>query len=162
MSHYKRFAKIPSLPLALETVLFQLLPKIHDHGGSDQSPILKRTALLFGMLPFCDHRWSSRRSAFALPNRELIAFVPPFVTRAYPPRYLNFSTCCSVMSLTSSAHCFAFLERHDTSVFLVVIFIPLAHKQQITDQVHVEEPVWKMQVVLNRPQTANVWYCSFQ
>jgi len=37
------------------------------------------------------------------------------------PRYLNVSTCCSVFSLTCRIHC---LERHNTPIFLVLMFVP--------------------------------------
>jgi len=40
------------------------------------------------------------------------------------PRYLNFFNCCSVLLLTCSIHCLGFLERLNTPVFLVLIFIP--------------------------------------
>ena len=41
-----------------------------------------------------------------------------------PPQVLNFSACCSVLLLTCSEHWLGFLERHNTSVCLVLIFIP--------------------------------------
>ena len=40
------------------------------------------------------------------------------------PRYLNFSTCCSVLPLTCRIHCLGFLERHNTSIFLNLILVP--------------------------------------
>jgi len=40
------------------------------------------------------------------------------------PKHLNFFTCCRVLSLTRSIHCFGFLERHKTLVISVPIFIP--------------------------------------
>ena len=40
------------------------------------------------------------------------------------PTYLNFSTCCSVLPLICRTHWLGFLERYNTSVFLVLIIIP--------------------------------------
>ena len=46
VSRRELFAKIPSLPLALEIILFKSLPEIHDHRwGSEQRPISKLTVL---------------------------------------------------------------------------------------------------------------------
>ena len=43
------------------------------------------------------------------------SFLPPLVSTT--PRYLNFSTCCSVFPRTCSAQWRGFLDRHNTSVF---------------------------------------------
>jgi len=40
------------------------------------------------------------------------------------PRYLNFSTYRSAIPFTCSMHCIGFLERHNTLIFPVLIFIP--------------------------------------
>jgi len=32
------------------------------------------------------------------------------------PRYLNFSTCCSVLRLTCRIHCLGFIERHSLGI----------------------------------------------
>jgi len=71
-------------------------------------------------LPFCDHKaikLTQNCVSFTNPCNNL--FVPPSVTGKYYPKaqYLNFSTCCSVLPLTCSAHCLRFVERHNTSVF---------------------------------------------
>jgi len=51
---------------------------------------------------------------------------PCSVYRDYQPKvgYLNSSTCCSVLPLTCSIHWLRFLERYNTSVFSVLVFIP--------------------------------------
>jgi len=40
------------------------------------------------------------------------------------PRYLNVSNCCSVFPLTCRIHCLGCFERHNTSILLVLIFVP--------------------------------------
>jgi len=47
----------------------------------------------------------------------------PSLTNA-TPKYLNFSTCCSVLPLTCTKQYLRVLERHNTSVFSMLIFIP--------------------------------------
>ena len=39
-------------------------------------------------------------------------------------RCLNFFTCCGILPLTCSIQCLVFVKRHNTSVILVLIFIP--------------------------------------
>ena len=69
-------------------------------------------------------RWSSRRTALALPTHVSISLLrlPSLIITT--PRYLNFSTCCSGLPFTCSVHCLGLLERHNISVYLVLIFIP--------------------------------------
>jgi len=68
------------------------------------------------------------------------------------PRYLKFSTCCSVLPLTCSVHCLGFIERHNTSIFFVLIFVPAQSHAAETDRVHAEDHVEKMLAVPNCPQ----------
>ena len=69
-------------------------------------------------------RKSSRKTALTLPILVSISVfrLPSLVHTT--PRCSTFSTCCSVLPLTCSVHCLGFLESHNTSVFLVLIFIP--------------------------------------
>ena len=79
----------------------------------------------FNASKLCNH--SDKAHAVLLvcsTNPYIHLVVPPSVTREYYLRYVNFSTCCSVWLLTWSTHWLSFLERHDTSVFSVLIFIP--------------------------------------
>jgi len=69
-------------------------------------------------------QWSSRRTAFAAPiSVSIPLFRLPSLVHTIP-RYLNVSTCCSVFPLTCRKHCLARLVRHNTSIFLVLIFVP--------------------------------------
>jgi len=69
-------------------------------------------------------RWSLRKTALALPIRVSILFRLSSLVNNIP-RYLNFSTCCSVILLTCSIHWLEIVERRSTSSDLVVLsFIP--------------------------------------
>ena len=75
-------------------------------------------------LPFCDHRAIKlTKNCVSLTNPWINLLALPSATPKYNPRYLNF-TSCSVLLLTCSFYCLAFRERHNASVFLVLIFIP--------------------------------------
>jgi len=78
--------------------------------------------------------------------------VSRFVTREPHLKVLMNFTCCNVMPCI---HCLGFLGRHNTLVFLVLIFILLTRTKQKTCQVHVEDPVEKMLAAPNRRQKAN-------
>jgi len=54
------------------------------------------------------------------------------------------------------------MERHNTSVLLVLFSFPLGRMQLKTNEVHVENPVQRTQVVPNRLQKENGSACSFQ
>jgi len=62
------------------------------------------------------------------------------------PRNLNVSTCCSVLPLTCRIHCLGRPERHNTSIFLVLIFVPAwSHAaEEKNDQMCTEDPVEKI------------------
>jgi len=62
-----------------------------------------------------------------------VCFNNPYINPSVPdfrlfvnttPRYLNVSTCCNVFPLTCRIHCLGRLARHNTSIFLVLIFVP--------------------------------------
>jgi len=96
--------------------------------GKDQNNDRFENWLLCGVckLPFCGHgaiKLTQNCVNFTNPYINLLELrLPPLVNTT--PRYLNFSTCCSVLSLTCRIHCLGFVERHNTSVCLVLIFIP--------------------------------------
>ena len=69
-------------------------------------------------------RQSSRRNALALPIRVSRSSLRLPSLANTTSRYVNIFTCCSVLPLTCRIHCLGFVERHSTSVFLVLIFIP--------------------------------------
>ena len=46
------------------------------------------------------------------------------------PSYSNVSTCCNVFPLTCRIHCLGRLERHNSSVFLVLIFVPVGRSRK--------------------------------
>ena len=74
-------------------------------------------------LPFCDHRAIKLTQNWLYFTNPCINFhVQSLVNTT--PRYLNFSTCCSVLSFICRIHRLGFLERRSTSVFLLLIFIP--------------------------------------
>jgi len=78
-------------------------------------------------LPFCKHRAIKlTQNCVSFTNPYINLLVSLSVIREYHPKvgYFNFSTCCSVLQLTWSTHCFRCLERHKTSVFLELISIP--------------------------------------
>jgi len=96
------------------------------------------------VLKFCPELETLRRTAFALPIHVSISLFPfPSLVNT-TLRYLNVSTCCSVFPLTCGIHCLGRLERHNTSIFLVLIFFLLGHTQQKTDQLRAEDPVEKI------------------
>ena len=114
------------------------------------------------VLPFCDHRAIKlTQNCFSFANPCINLLAPPSATRKYAtPRCLNVSTCCSVLPLTCSIHCLGFVERRNTSVFLVLISFRRGRTQLKTDRVHSEDSVEKMLAVPNRLQQANGWSCS--
>ena len=74
--------------------------------------------------PLCDHgtiKLAHNYVCFINPWINLLMFCLRSLVYT-TTRYLNFSTYCSVMPL--SVHCLGFVERHNTSVFLVLIFNP--------------------------------------
>jgi len=73
------------------------------------------------------------------------------------PRYLNFSTCVSVLPPTTSIHCLGFSEKRNTSFFKRWISFRLGRKRKKTDQVRVGDPDEKMLAVPNHQQIANTW-----
>jgi len=78
------------------------------------------------------------------------------------PRYLNFSTCFSVLSLNCSANWLGFLDRHNISIVLMLSFIPLYRTKLKINQMYIEGPDQRMQVAANSLQKANGWSCNFQ
>jgi len=102
-------------------------------------------------------RWSSHRVAFASPTRASTFCLPSLVNTS--PGYLNL-TCFSVLPLTRNVHCLGFLERHNPSVFSVMIFIPaLPHAAE-----NRSSTCWRScsENVPNSPQIANGRCCSLQ
>ena len=59
-----------------------------------------------------------------------------------PPRYLNFSTCCSVLPLSYVVHSLGSVKRHNTSACWFSIRVGCT--KQIPEHVHVEGHVQKM------------------
>ena len=128
MSRPELFTKIPFLPLVLGKVVFQSLLEIHDHRWeSKQRPILKTESFaIFKSSCFRHGATKLTQSCVCLRNPSINLFVSISATREYHRkvlRYLNF-TCCRVLPLTCRIHCFGRLERHNTSVFLGLIFVP--------------------------------------
>jgi len=64
------------------------------------------------------------RTAFALPIRVSISLFRLSSLVNTTPRSSNVSTCCSVSPLICRINCLGRLERHNTSIFLVLIFVP--------------------------------------
>ena len=62
---------------------------------------------------------------FALPIRVSIPLFRLSSLLNTTPRYLNAYTCCSVFPLTCRKHCLERLQRNNTSIFLVLIFVPV-------------------------------------
>ena len=89
-------------------------------------------------------KWSSRRTAFALPIRVSIPLFWLSSLMSTTPRYLNVSTCCSVLPLTCRNNCLGCLKRHNTSIFLVLFLFLLGRTQHKTDQMRAENPVEKI------------------
>jgi len=68
---------------------------------------------------------AGRNTLLALPIRISISlFRLPLLVNTTPRRCLNFSSCCSLLPLTCSTHCHGFTQKHNTSFFLVMMFIP--------------------------------------
>ena len=104
---------------------FRSLPKNQDHrSGSEQRLIQKLTALRCLKHPFCDQRAIKlMKNCVSFTNLYISLLAPPFVTRKYHLYVLEFLHLLRCISLTCSTYCLWFVERHNTSVFLVLIFI---------------------------------------
>ena len=115
MSHRQLFANNSSLLFVLLIAFFQSSPKNHGHRwGSQQRPIYKLKALRSLKAPVSSTRSNKAHAELRLLYQSVNTI----------PRYLNVFTCCSVYPLTCRIHCLGRLERHDTSIFLVLIFDP--------------------------------------
>ena len=97
--------------------------------------------------------------AFGLQTRlSIFLSCLPSLANTTPP-YLNFLTCCCVLLLTCSVHWLGFLKRHNTSVFLVLIFIPTwSHATESRSSAcwrpsSQDASSWPIPVVLNRGYT---------
>ena len=102
--------------------------------------------------------------------------VPPSTTREYHPEALELldswvpprgtwrhSICCRVLPLTCNVHClFGLLERHNTSVFFVLIFIPTwTHAAENENRSSAcWRPCWED--IPNCLWKANGWSCNSQ
>jgi len=90
----------------------------------EQRPIQKPTALRCLKAPVLSpERWSSCRATYVLPICLSVSLfrLPSFVNTIQ--RSLNFSTSCRVLLFTFSINYPGVLEKHNTSVFLVLILI---------------------------------------
>ena len=76
-------------------------------------------------LPFRHHgAVKSRRTTFALPVSVSIPLFRLPSLENTNPRSFNASTCFNVFLLTCRKHCFECLKKHNTSIFLDLIFVP--------------------------------------
>jgi len=122
---------------------------------------------------------NSRRTVFSLPIRVSISLFrfPSHVNTTL--RYLNVSTCCRAFPLTCRIHCLGRLERHNTSIFSVLIFVPAwSHAElnrsnacwskargEMLDQMRADGPVEKIHACSTNSSAqskANGLSCSFQ
>lgn len=149
---------------SLGIVFCRTLPDFHGHSwGSEQRPIKNGQFCVIWKLPFCDH-WTINLTqtcvCFANSCIKLLLRHPSLVNAT--PRYSNFSTCCTVLRLSCSAHCRGFVKRHNTSECLVLISIHWWSHTGANDQVDVADLARKIQAVPNCPQNGNSWSCSFK
>jgi len=131
--------------------------------GKDQNTNRFENWQLCGVwkLPFCGHRSikpTHNNVSLINPCINLMALCLPSIVNT-TPRRLNLSTCCSVLSFTCRMHCLGFVERHSTSILLVLIFI-LARSHAAENRSSACWRVLKWLVVPNRPQKVNCWSCS--
>jgi len=119
------FAKIPSLPLLLEVTLSPSLPKIYNQIGEDRKKdrFENWQCAVFESSRFVTTEWeTSCKTASIISIRVSIAF--------YHISSLVNTTQCTWTSRPATVYCrllavcLGFPERHSTSVFLVLIFIP--------------------------------------
>jgi len=113
----EQMAKIPSLLNAFGEYSFR-------HYFSFMTTGEDRKKVKNWHFPFCQRRPTKlTENAFALLSRVSISLfrIPSLVNST--PRYLNV-TCCNVLSFTCSIYCIGFIEGHNTSIVMVLIFIP--------------------------------------
>lgn len=81
--------------------------KVHKHRrGSEQKPIWKQTLAVFeNSCVWPLERWSLRSTTFVLPIRVSSSWVCSPSPVNSSSRYLNFSTCCSILSLACGVYC---------------------------------------------------------
>jgi len=123
VSHHGLIAKIPLCHLHLRYCFCHCLRfKII---GKDQNIDRFKNWQFYGAgLSFCDHRAISLMKncvIFSNPSINLIA--PPSVIRKYHYYALEFLHLLQCIPLTCGIHCLWFVERYNTSVVLVLIFI---------------------------------------
>ena len=113
-------------------------------------------------VPFCGHRAikpTQNSVSFTKPCINLVELCLPSLVNT-TPRYLNLFTCCSVFPFTYRVHCLGFVDRHSTSIFLVLIFIPArSHAAKKTLECMLKT-VEKTLAVPNRLQKVNGCSCS--
>jgi len=127
VSHRELFANILFLPFVLLTVFFQSSLKTHMTKGEDRNKDRFKNWQLCDLweLPFRHHgAIKPTQTCVSFTNPCINPFVPTSVTLNTTPRCLNVSTCYSVFLLTCRIHCLGCLERHNTSIFLVLNFVP--------------------------------------
>ena len=116
-------------------------------------------------LPFRQHGAINLTQNWVCFTNPCINLCSDFVTREYP-NYLNISTCCNVFPLTCRIHCPGRLERHNASIFLVLIFVPVwsaavENRSNACWKPCWEDPRMQCQIPI-RPQKANGSFCSSQ
>ena len=76
-------------------------------------------------------------------NPCINSFVPILSLVNTTPRCLKVSNCCSAFLLTCRIHCLGCLERHNTSTFLVLIFVPACSHEADNQSNECWRPCWE-------------------
>jgi len=117
----------------------------------------------FWKLPFCHHRaikLTQNCVCFTNSCMNLLLRIPSHANAT--PRCLNVSTCCSLLPITCRMHCIGFLERHNTTVFLVLIFIPAwSHTRENRSSAY-WRPCSEDASSTKSSAKKSGWSCSFQ
>ena len=153
VSHHGLITKIPLCFVHLRCY-FAHYPRFKIIGKDRNKDRFKNWRFCCAGLSFCDHRAIKfTKNCVIVSNLSISLIAPPSATRQYHHYVLEFLHLLQCIPLTCSIHCLWFVERHNTLVFLVLIFI-LAWS-------HAAEN-WEDASSTKSSAKVSGWYCSSQ